>query len=145
MLQQEAHELQAPPVEGCGPQQGNHAKQALEAEDSGLVSQAEENLEHPAHEIPAGEEAQEVVIMNAGGQTAISEFEEKEPGQSLTISAAATMEERAAFPTTEDAVPLPAYGTTPGDSVVLPGLDFIVEELNAENGEPGNGVDTTSQ
>nr|XP_010933672.2 LOW QUALITY PROTEIN: uncharacterized protein LOC105054004 [Elaeis guineensis] len=144
MLQQEAHELQGPPVEGCGPQQGNHANQALEAERSGLVSQAEESLEHPAHEIPAGE-AQEAVIMNAEGQTAISEFKEKQPSQSLMVSAAATMEEGAVFPTTEDVGPLPAYGATPGDSAVLPGLDIRLQESNAENGEPGNRVDTTSK
>lgn len=144
MLQQEAYELQGLPVEGYGPQQGNQAKQATEAEGSGLMSQAEESLEHPANEIPA-HRGQEAVTMNAEGQTSISEFEEKEPSQSLTFPEAATMEEEATFPTTEDEVPLPAYGATPGDGAVLPGLDIRVGEPNAENGGPGNAVDTTSQ
>ncbi|XP_038982495.1 AT-rich interactive domain-containing protein 1A-like [Phoenix dactylifera] len=140
MLQQEAYGLQGLPAEGYGLQQGNQAKQTTESEGAGLVSRVEERLEHPANEIPA-DGAQEAVAMKVEGQTAISEFEEKEPSQSLTVSEAATMEE---VPTTEDVVPHPAYGTTPGDGAVLPGLDIRVEELNAGNGEPGNGVDTAS-
>lgn len=159
MLQQEAHELQGLQVEGYGLQQGNQGKQATEAEGPDLVSQAGQNMEHSDNEISV-DGSVEAVTMNFEGQTAVSEFEEKErsqllstvsefeekePSQSLMISETANMEEGAAFPATEDVVPLPAYGVAVGDNVVLPGPDARDEEPNAKNREPGSGGDAASE
>ncbi|XP_008786954.2 uncharacterized protein LOC103705118 [Phoenix dactylifera] len=159
MLQQEAYGLQGLQVEGYGLQQGNQAKQATEAEGPGLVSQAGQSAEHPDNEIPV-DGSLEAVTMNIEGQTAISEFEQKEPSQSLpavsefeekeagqllVVLETATMKEGAAFPDTEDVIPLPADGAALGDDVVLPGLDARDEEPTAKNREPGSGGDTASQ
>ncbi|XP_010919566.2 uncharacterized protein [Elaeis guineensis] len=118
MLQQEAYGLQGLQVEGYGLQPGNQAKQATEAEGPGLVSQAGQSVERPDTEIPR-DGSLEAVTMNIQGQSAatefqekeptellpaVSEFEEKEPSQSLMVSETADMQEGAAFPATEDVV-----------------------------------------